>query len=192
METEVIPLKRGAKLHKKNKSKKWQPKKWEPMYDQMVALSCTGMSNTAIAKRFGYTPQQVCNILTSDNGKIIKGLVTKHIQENLILDAKTRFAQNENRAIEIVHEVLHNTDLLEKAPMAMYDRAIKFLEGRGTLESEEKKQAQRNPMIPAELVNKLIAGIALSNEAAKLHNAVEVRTLPDVTDRRGTSDRKVS
>lgn len=185
MEPEV--KERNAKL-----KKRWQPKRWEPMYDQMVALSCTGMSNTLIAARFKYTPQQVCNILTSENGKIIKALVSKHIQESLMFDAKTRMSQIENKATEIVHATLHNNDLYEKSPLAMYDRAIKFLEGRGSLESPEQKVANRALAIPSDLAAKLISGMVAANEAAKLHNAVEVRTLPDGTDRRGVTERKVS
>lgn len=188
MEPEV--KERNAKL--KKRLGKWQPKKWEPMYDQMVALSCTGMSNVLIAQRFHYTPQQVSNILSSENGKIIKALVSKHIQEALVVDAKTRMSQIENKATEIVHATLHNTELYEKSPLAMYDRAIKFLEGRGSLESPEQKAATRALAIPSDIAAKLFSGMVAANEAAKLHNAVEVRTIPDESDRRGVTERKVS
>lgn len=185
MEPEV--KERNAKL-----KKRWQPKRWEPMYDQMVALSCTGMSNILIAKRFNYTVQQISNILTSENGKIIKALVSKHMQESLMHDAKTRMSQIEQKATEIVHGVLHNTELYEKSPLAMYDRAIKFLEGRGSLESPEQKAATRALAIPSDIAAKLFSGMVAANEAAKLHNAVEVRTIPDESDRPRITERKVS
>jgi hypothetical protein len=165
----------GAKLAKK----RWQPKKWDPIYDQMVAMSCTGMSGKAIGDRFGYTPQQVSNILCSDRGKLIKQMVSQHIVEEMKKDLAQNQAIAERRAHDIIHSVLGNNDLLASNPLAMYDRAIKFLEGRGQLEDPTKKQQSTAPVIVMgdELANKLISGINKANEAIALHNGVEVMQL---------------
>lgn len=171
----------GAKL---NKKARWQPKKWEPIYDSMVALSCTGLSNKAIAERFNYTPQQVCNILTSSQGKLIKTLVSKFIQEELRKSVTERLAQTERRAHDIIATVLNDNELLGKNPLAMYDRAVKFLEGRGQLEDPAKKQnvIERTFVVPSDIAAKLVEGMHKSNEAIMLHGGAEVRQLKTGTD----------
>jgi hypothetical protein len=173
---------RGARL---NKKARWQPKKWDPLFDQMVALSCTGMSNVAIAARFDYTPQQICNILTSDQGKLIKSLVSKHIQEELKKSLELRITRTEARAHEIISAVLNDNELLVKNPIALYDRAIKFLEGRGQLEDKSRVQvSERTVVIPSDLVEKLVSGISKANDAVLLHGNTEVRRISDGSDKR--------
>lgn len=169
---------RKAKLNKKGK---WQPKNWDPLYDQMVALSCTGMSNKAIADKFQYTPQQVCNILTSDRGKLIKQLISQHIQDELKNETTARIAQAEKRSHEIIAGVLGNNELLAKHPLAMYDRAIAFLKGRGQLEDESRKvvERERTFVLPSDLAEKLVAGMAKSNAALMLHGKTEVHQLKE-------------
>lgn len=172
----------GAKLKKKER---WQPKKWEPLYDSMVALSCTGLSNKAIADRFNYTPQQVCNILTSTQGKLIKTLVSKFIQEELRKSVTEKLAATERRAHDIVAVVLNDNELLAKNPLAMYDRAVKFLEGRGKLEDPAAKKQnviERTFVVPSDIAAKLVEGMHKSNEAIMLHGGAEVRQLKTGTD----------
>lgn len=169
--------------------KRWQPKKWEPIYDAMVALSCTGLSNKAIAERFKYTPQQVSNILNSDQAKVIKGLVTKNIRDTAVEDNAARLTRLEQVALKNIEGVLTNSELLERNPLALYDRSLAFLKGTGKMEGEQPKNVQNttNVMIGSDLVSKLISGIEKSNEAALMHGNAEVRKLPNgSTDSKGT------
>jgi hypothetical protein len=176
--TEFKEERRPPKLAKK----RWQPKKWEPLYDQIVALSCTGISNKAIAERFGYTPQQISNILCSDQAKIIKQLVTNFIRNQLEQDTGARLKRIEQRALENIETVITSEDVLAKHPLAMFDRCLVFLKGVGKLEGEKSAVPTQNIFIGAEAAKSLIDGMHKANEAHKLHNAVpsavEVKTLP--------------
>jgi hypothetical protein len=174
---EVVERK-GPKLHKKAR---WQPKKWDPLYDQMVALSCTGLSNKAIADRFQYTPQQVCNILTSDQAKIVKQLITEHIRKVASEDSAARLTRLEHAALKNVDFVLTNEELMQKSPLAIYDRSMAFLKGIGKMEGDKPQvQQTTNVIIADDIAEKLLKGIEKANEAAILHsgNGVEVRALP--------------
>jgi len=158
--------------------KRWVPKKWLPIYDQMVALHCLGLSNKAIAERFDYSDQQVCNILGTEQAKIIKALAHKKVMSELE-DTADKLKRIEMAAVANIERVITDASLLESKPLAIYDRSIKVLEGIGKLKGNESLASQTNIFnISAEHSKSLIDGMTKANEAAILHGAVEVRTLP--------------
>lgn len=172
--TEVIEHKK-AKI---GKSKRWVPKKWDPIYDQMVLLSCMGLSHKAIGDKFGYGQQQVCNILNTEQAKVLKESIITHIR-NTGVTLGDRLARLEDAALNNLEHALVNEDLRTKAPLAVADRSLAFLKGVGKLEGDkQKEQKNTNIFIGGDVAAKLLAGIEKSNEAAIIHNGVEVKTLP--------------
>lgn len=172
--TEVIEHKK-AKI---GKSKRWVPKKWDPIYDQMVLLSCMGLSHKAIGDKFGYGQQQVCNILNTDQAKVLKESIINHIRETGIT-LGDRLARIEESALKNIEHALTDEDIRKKAPLAVADRSIAFLKGLGKLEGDKQKEIKNtNVFIGENLAAKLIAGMDKANEAALLHNGVEVKALP--------------
>jgi hypothetical protein len=166
------------KAPKLKPSKRWRPKKWIPIYDQMVAMHCVGESNKAIAERFDYTPQQVCNILGSEQAKIIKELVHRKVLSELE-DTGDRLKKIELAAIKNIERVISDEGMLESKPLAIFDRSMDILKGIGKLRGADTPVNQTNIFnIPAEHSAALASGIEKANEAMMLHGNVEVRTLP--------------
>lgn len=162
--------------------KRWVPKKWLPIYDQMVALHCVGLSNKAIAERFDYSDQQVCNILGTEQAKVIKDLVHKKMMAELEGATAERLKKVEAIAIRNIETVMNDAALLESKPLAIFDRSVALLKGIGKLEGEKGSTTVNQNVfnIPSEHTAAMIEGLNKANEAAILHTlgGVEVRVLP--------------
>lgn len=160
--------------------KRWVPKKWLPIYDQMVALHCVGLSNGSIAERFDYSAQQVSNILNTEQAKVIKGLVHKKMVAEMEFGTADRLKKIEAQAIKNVERVIMDEALLESKPLAIFDRSVALLKGIGKLDGDGPKNNTNLTVfnIAAEHAAALTEGINKANEAAILHGSVEVRTLP--------------
>lgn len=160
---------------------KWVPKKWIPLYDQMVALHCVGLSNKAISERFDYSAQQVGNILKTEQAKIIIELVRKKTLGDLEESTAARLKRMEHQAISNIERIISDEALVEARPLALFDRSMALLKGIGKMEGENSiRSVQNNTFnIAIEHSQALIEGMKKANEAAILHKGnVEVRTLP--------------
>lgn len=173
-----MPEELARRAPKLKPGKRWVPKKWLPIYDQMVALHCVGLSNKAIAERFDYSDQQVCNILGTEQAKIIKGLVHKKMMAE-IEDTGDRFKKIEAAALRNIERVISDESMLESKPLALFDRSVEILKGIGKLKGSDNPTVQNNVFnIASEHAKTLADGITKSNEAMMLHGDVEVKTLP--------------
>lgn len=182
-ETTRVPAKIG-------KSKRWVPKKWDPMYDQWVALRVGGWSNKRIGDQFGYTDQQVSNVLNTPEAKALLEVASKQIRKRLGEDVVTRMANLENRALKNVEDALTNEDLFLKHPLAVADRSMAFLKGMGKLADPEAKEKVINNntlIVPSELIEKMVDGMDKANDALMKFGNTEVRRLPS-----GRSDGEVT
>jgi hypothetical protein len=130
---------RGAKAFKR-----WEPKTWLPIYEAIVALSCTGLSNEEVGKRFGYGKQQVSNILNTPQGKKLREIIANRIREANLLTLEDRMAFIQANALKNIEGVLADETgiIAEKAPLALFDRSLAFLKASGALKGD-------NPIPPA-------------------------------------------
>lgn len=151
---------RGAKAHKR-----WEPKEWRPVYEAIVALSCTGLSNEEVGKRFGYGKQQVSNILNTPQGKKLREIIANRIREMNLLTLEDRLAYMQKNALANMDKVLADEDgrLLERAPLALFDRSMSFLKASGALKGEQLPPAT-NPLVG----NAKTVNVVLSPEANQL------------------------
>lgn len=179
---------RGAKAHKR-----WEPKQWLPVYEAIVALSCTGLSNEEVGKRFGYGKQQVSNILNTPQGKKLKELIANRIREMNLLTLEDRLAFMQKNALGNIDKVLADEDgkILERAPLALFDRSLAFLKSSGALKGDMPTQPASSPMIGnAKTVNVLMAplsqeansllreGLAKAQEVENIHANILPATTP--------------
>lgn len=161
------------------RSKKWEPKKWTPVYDKMVALSCTGASNKYIAEQFGYSDQQVCDILNSPQAQIVNELIRKQVFKAAEKNILHSLGVASDAAASNIKKVLTNSELLEKHPFQMVDRSIAFLKGVGRLnDSDGEKKAGPTIVLNNQIAINLMNGLKEANEAAKMHG-IDITPAPE-------------
>lgn len=161
--------------------KRWQPKIWTPIMEQMVVLSCANYSNLAIANVFKCTPQHVSNIINCNEGIRLKNKILDGIKTSSSESISDRLKDLAGVAIKNIEDIIKSTTARDDQPMSMFDRCIKVLEL--TKHIETPKQTGANGInvngnaiinIGHEAAEQLVAGLAKANEAALLHDNVEV------------------
>ena len=118
----IVGEKTGARI-----TKRWVPKEWRTEYEAMVALSCTGLSNEEVGKRFGYGKQQVSNIINTPAGKKLKEILLARLRLSNEESFTERISTLQEKALKNIEEVMNEEELLGRAPLAMFDRSAKFL-----------------------------------------------------------------
>lgn len=126
METEVIDGKvqgkRGARM-----TPKWDPKNWKPVYESIVALSCTNLSNEEVGKRFGYTAQQVSNICNSTKGKLLRQHIANTVRDLNVKSISERVVDLQEKALQRVEAVIMSDEAFQEKPLAIFDRSLAVL-----------------------------------------------------------------
>lgn len=123
---------RGAKAFKK-----WSPKEWSPIYEAIVALSCTGLNNEEVGKRFGYGKQQVSNILNTPQAKKIRELIVNKLNKDNTATISARLERLNESALKHVEFVLDRPTEDFKNPLAIFDRSMAFLKSSGKVKTDE-------------------------------------------------------
>jgi hypothetical protein len=186
---------------------KWEPKEWRAEYQIIVALSSMGYSNEKVveisAEKYNYeiTKQHVSNILNTEKGKEELAKLTNSVV------AKTRKTVEENLelmellASERLVELLGNDKLNSDSPLAVADRAIKIMEGRGKFRRlfEGTNQAAQNQQqnnffsLPQDVLARIEEGSKRSQRVEELHGpAKDTRVItersigPEESKRSGT------
>lgn len=169
----VIGHTRGAKAFKR-----WVPKEWRPEYEAIVALSCTGLNNEEVGKRFGYGKQQVSNILNTPQAKKLRELIVNRLRDLNSITLGERMTALNEKALSRIEDTLNNDAIYERAPLAIFDRSFTFLKHAGVVKPE---LAPQHPMgggnvigtmvnITSEAVKQLSEGLRKSNEVKVLHD----------------------
>lgn len=123
---------------KRRGMKKWQPKVWKPLYEQMVALDIAGKSNIEIGKTYGYTPQQVSNILTCDKAVEIKFSIIKRVRDKLGSTVGDKLAAIQSKTIERTYDLLHNDELAKVSPIAIIKTGLAVGKATGRFTDDAK------------------------------------------------------
>lgn len=173
---------RGAKAFKR-----WEPKKWLPVYEAIVALSCTGLDNESVGARFGYGKQQVSNILNTVQGKKLRELIANRIREMNLVSLEDRISFIQANALKNVDKVLADESgvIAEKAPLALFDRSLAFLKATGAMKGENPlPPAQSGPSLVAKTMNVMMIspeakalvdeGLKKAQEVKQLHGNIEL------------------
>jgi hypothetical protein len=171
---------------------RWQPKKWEPMYEAIVAMSCTGKGAKAIQSELklkfdvDYTTQHISNILNCDKAEEVRErflAIMKSEQE----DAAKVLGDIKIAGLKRMRETLENKELAEANPFAIFDRALAAVTKVTDVgDAEEKKRAtaagnqiQNNFFnLPNELMQGVMTGLNKANEVKALHSGQTAECLP--------------
>lgn len=152
------------------KRERWQPKKWEAMHEQMVIMSALGRSNVEIAKTFGYSAQQVCNILASDEATIVRARTLDTLRKTAVKQLDGALEDLATQSIIRMKEVMYDDDLFTKSPFAVVDRGLAILRGVGKLRADgASSAAPRTIVMSTEDAAAIAAGLKVADEAKRLN-----------------------
>ena len=141
--------------------KKWEPKEWRPIYEEIVIKSARGDSNKQLAHEYGCTPQHISNIITTPQARDIRNRLIENIRNTGITQQERRMLIAD-KALERIEEYFFDDEEQKKRKGAMADRAMKMLQGVGTLKAEN--QNTNVTVIGDELGEKLIKALAKADQ----------------------------
>jgi len=160
---------------------KWQPKTWQPEYETIVALSATGMANTELAVKFGYTKEHISNILSTDEARAIKKLMVSNLRDKANESIASRLERIAEKTVDRLEQLLTEEDRFDKSPLSILDRGLDVLRSQGHLKTSTQLN---NPntipgvgggnvfntlVLPAGNAATLVEGMNKANEVAQLH-----------------------
>jgi len=158
--------------------KRWNPTDWRPEYEQVLAMTCRGLSNIYIAEKFNLTPQHISNIINSEQGKLIQKEFIQGIRQFQVEQGEELIGGIQNKAIQRIQEMFENDELAQESPFGVHDRAVGFLKAIGKFQSEKVVENQtttinNTTILKQETVlNQLNIGLGKANEARRLNSGV--------------------
>lgn len=155
------------------KKNHWEPVEWHPFYEQIVLELCAGAKNIELARKYGMTAQQICNINRTRQAKEVKDRVLAEIQSGYKTNINDRLAAIKEKAIKHIEDILDNEQLAIDKPLAVADRAIKLLEGTNVLKPHPSTIVQNNTqtnIIAPEVLEKFTAALESASEVKALHS----------------------
>ena len=176
-------------------TKKFEPKKWKPLYDLFVYWHVMGWSNIRIAQEHDMTPQQVCNVLTSNQGKMRIKVIESNLRESRMAGVSGRMENIASKLLTRMEAIVDDADLATKSPFAVFDRGLAVLKSIGQLRGEVDPRSNGGSPVVGHLQindnrsyttfdNKTLEGlrdaIAFSREASAMHE--HLLQLPSATD----------
>lgn len=123
---------KGLKFRERTKER-WQPAEWRPEYVEIVSLSCSGMSNKMIAELKSLTPQQISNILNTEEGKTLRTFVRDKWMNDLKSSVPENITGIQAKAFKVINAILEDEDVKKRNPISLLREAANLLKGIGTL-----------------------------------------------------------
>jgi hypothetical protein len=114
----------------------WQPTVWEPIYEAIVAESIIGTTNKALAEKYKYTETQISNILNTNKAREIKRDAIALIKANSEAILNGKMGESVDRAVHMVHDVLHDEVLRKNHPFSIFSASMQVLKGLGRLQGD--------------------------------------------------------
>lgn len=153
---------------------KWVPKKWRPEYERVVIMSATGLSNTQIAEKTGFTKQHVSNILNLPQAEQLQAKIVERMRERALTDIPSVLNRVAEKAAERLEKMINNDELFEKNPFAVIDRGMDVIKGLNHLKSKAPEQGNTTVNGNAVILNlrdvdEIAAGLEKLAEVKRLH-----------------------
>jgi len=161
-----------ATLERPARFMKWRPRRWELVYEQMVALSTLGKSNTEIAEMYNYTPQHVSNILNTPEASLTRRLMLDKLRDGMAVKIPERLEALADKATQRIAEVLYDDDLAQRSPFQVADRGLAVLKGLGKLKDEanaNRTNIGHALIVSPELAAQITGGLAATRRAHELN-----------------------
>lgn len=158
--------------------KNYQPKRWEEWMEAVCMESACGRSNAEIAKRYGYTPQHISNILSCDQAKKIKSEIIQKIKETQS-DLSAKLGIIRDMALNRVVSFISNDSFASASPFAHTKIAMDAFKLTNAPDTNNivnnstvvNNQTQNNILVANPvLVDRLVSGLEASNRARLLNS----------------------
>lgn len=151
----------------------WEPVEWHPWYEQIVLELCMGSKNIEVARKYGLTKVHVCNINRTRQAHEIRQRVLAEIQSGSKFSIQDRMSAMVEKSIERVEAMLDNDTLFEEKPLAVSDRAFRFLEGMNKLKGQggtNINNTQINQVnVPPESLDRFTKALESASQVRALH-----------------------
>ncbi len=125
----------------------YNPKRWQPEFDLIVMKSIAGADNEEIGREFGYTPQHVSNILSTQQAKDLKEKIRSTIETEFDSNLKTRIAGIGAKTLKHIEDFVARDDLADKSPFQFIDRVTKIAQSVGAIGSDTKSSVNNNTFV---------------------------------------------
>jgi hypothetical protein len=138
---------------------------WPPRNDQIVLLALTGVPTTEIGAQFGMSQRNVQLIFNDPRANEIKKIAKARFQEKLIETIEEELDVASKLALKVIKRTLAaDISPFHKAKSNQDRVAIKTLEGRGFLRSEDRGSGIGYQVTPDQF-NKLMTALGKADEA---------------------------
>lgn len=162
---------------KRPKMNRWQPRQWNPKYDQIVLLSVLGIKNNIeLAKDFGYSTQQISNILNCKQAIELRAQIHAKIVDDTEADLPRRLELIAHKSVERIESVINNPGLFESKPLEIVSLALKVLQGIGKFKGEHDgvTNIKNAIFLGKKDVDDLREALAKSDEVKRLNAGKEI------------------
>lgn len=170
-------LKLADDTERRGKLTRWKPKKWQPEYERMVYYSVLGESNVSIAKRMGYTPVHVSNVLNLEKAEELRNKLMEAMRASTVKSVEELMEKAGRKTVERLNEVLEDSDRFAstQSALAIIDRGMEVLKGLGKLKGA--KTVDPNAAISVGGNAIIFQGSAVDEIGEGLRKANQVRDL---------------
>lgn len=165
----------GNVMKREAQFRRYRPKRWHPEFDLIVYASFAGESNTDIARKFGYTPQHISNILCSEHAEKIRETLREKISDEGDKSIAARMKVTSDKAVERMEKFMNNDELFEKSPFAFIDRAMRAIQITGASKEDNSKIVINNQTnnIGTAAMDRIADALLASNEVKLLHQGLD-------------------
>jgi ElaB/YqjD/DUF883 family membrane-anchored ribosome-binding protein len=127
------------------KFERYKPKRWHPEFDLIILDSISGLDNIELGRKYGYTPQHISNILSTEEARKVKERVRTAIDKEIQGGVKERLSKVGEKVLEHIERFVEDdNNLAEKRPFEFIDRAVRIGEKVGSLIGDVNKNVTNN------------------------------------------------
>lgn len=120
---------------------RYRPKKWLPEFSQVVFdyIAIPGITQEELGDKYGYTKVHINNILNSPQAAKIREATAKGILNYNEENVTVKLGEISQKAVERMHNFIHNDILYEKSPFAFIEKSIAIRKSIGDEKKDEPK-----------------------------------------------------
>lgn len=158
----------------------YKPKRWHPEFDLIVIGSISGLSNVELSRQYGYTPQHISNILSTEQAAEVRERVRGQIDKGFEGNLKERLSKIGEKTVKHIEKFIEDADgRAERSPFFFIDRVLKISEHVGSLNGTGGKGNGNTLVNNGTLVisqdkaNDIIRGLSMSKEIDEVEYTIE-------------------
>jgi len=148
---------------------KWNPRQWHPVYEEVVLLDCLGLARKDIALEKGFTEAHITNICQTPQAQIIREIFRRKMAKKYEATVEDRLERLSQKAMDRIADVIDDDEIAKKNPLGLFDRAITVLKSTNKIKEVPTTHIENKLIVSDEAMARLERGMALADEAKRLH-----------------------